>query len=252
VIALGEFAGEAFWCCNFHGPLGLHLLKATLAPSNGKEVYYNFPVDFTSPVIVNNQHWSLTSQTVSPKEGEVLRCRLTMKSTEGNPAEALPLNIRQPEWADEVTVNDGSGSAVEVEKRDGYLRLMKPCRSGQELDVAFRGGVILEDRRFHRISLNAGEVSRHKGVVLRYGPQVLFAEGAPEIMLPVDAKGRPNLGAEPDGSYRAISLPAGVEGVTDLSALRSSTVQTRLSPLPGNGEKNHTRFVLDVLAIPGR
>ena len=129
---------------------------------------------------------------------------------------------------------------------------MKPCRSGQELDVVFHGGVILEDRRFHQISLNAGEVSRHKDVVLRYGPQVLFVEGAPAIVLPVDAKGRPNLAAEPDGSYRAISLPKGVEGVTDLSALRSSTVQTRLSSLPGNGEKNHTGFVLEVLAIPGK
>ena len=116
---MGKFAGEAFWCCNFHGPLGLHLLKAILAPSNGKEVYHNFPLDFTSPVIVNNQRWSLTSRIVSPKEGEVLCCRLAMKSAEGNPAEALPLNIRQPEWADEVTVSDVTGGAVAVEKTTG-------------------------------------------------------------------------------------------------------------------------------------
>ena len=35
------------FCCNFHGPLGLHFLKSYLAAGSERGVFVNFPLDFT-------------------------------------------------------------------------------------------------------------------------------------------------------------------------------------------------------------
>ncbi len=49
--AAGPFAlqpklEEWDFCCSFHGPLGLHFLKAYLATASEAGVYVNFPLDF--------------------------------------------------------------------------------------------------------------------------------------------------------------------------------------------------------------
>ena len=249
VQAVGKFHGECTWCCSFHGPLGLHLLKGHLAAGNGKEVFYNFPIDFTAPVTVKGRNWTLTSRTLTPHPGELVRCRIKVETDRGW-FSRMPLKIRVPEWAEDVTVQGPDGRVVPVEIAGGYAKVSRPCSNGQELDVAFRGGAILEDRRCGRITVKPGETSRHKGAVIRLGPKVLFAGSTPALLLASDAAGRLPLSADAAGTCEVIPLEGDVTAPVDPASLWKSTRRIPLTPLKGNGADGETFFAFDVLVAP--
>ena len=54
-VAIRSALEEWPFCCSFHGPLGLHFLKAYLAATAPGKVLVNFPIAFQAPIEVGGR-----------------------------------------------------------------------------------------------------------------------------------------------------------------------------------------------------
>ena len=114
--AFHEYSEKALWCCSFHGPLALNEFKSYLAVAAPEGIFYNFPVDFHSPVAVSRAGWLVQSRSLPPLENVPVRCevKLTRQSGSGK----VPLLIRRPEWAEKVVIKvDGKEAADQANRR---------------------------------------------------------------------------------------------------------------------------------------
>jgi DUF1680 family protein len=169
---------EALWCCNFHGPLGLLELKSYLAAGSPAGIYYNFPVDFTSPVTVGNQAWTVSSKSLPSTEGAPVRCEVAL--TGNAAAEAgVPLWVRVPGWADNVAITS-NGQPVAAVLADGYLRT-PPIAAGDKLEIVYHGQPRLETRLGARVPIPSKLPASLDQVVLRDGPEILLNTSSGEI-----------------------------------------------------------------------
>jgi DUF1680 family protein len=168
--AFHQYSEEALWCCAFHGPLALNQFKSYLAVPAKDGLYYNFPVDFESPVTAPDGVWTMQSRSLPPLEGTPARCevKLTRQPASGR----TPLLIRRPEWADKLVVRvDGKEAATTPAV--GYLKTA-PVASGSVVQIDYRGQPYLETRRFQRIDLPKTLPARLEQAVIRYGPSVML------------------------------------------------------------------------------
>lgn len=219
--AFRDYSQEALWCCAFHGPLALHLFKSYLAIPAKEGVYFNFPVDFLSPVAVSGSRWTVQSRSLAPLESVPVRCevRLTRQSGRGK----IPLLVRYPEWAEHVVITvEGKPSPTRLVS--GYVET-KPLASGSVVRIDYQAHPYLEDRRFQKVRIPKTFPARLDQVVVRYGPSVMLSknsDGIETINLPI--KGG------------ALQLPQDSCPLVTWAQLRNST--------------NHHAFVFDVQLTP--
>ncbi len=125
------------WCCSFHGPLGLHFLKAYLAAGADRGIWVNFPVDFGAPIHAAGCLWQVTVHS-KPRFGEgVSSVEIELVPQAGVASAPTTLRIRKPGWATQATAVDQSGTAVATSLERGYLRIERPSDAGRRVTVTF-------------------------------------------------------------------------------------------------------------------
>jgi len=202
VTALDKIEEWPF-CCSFHGPLGLHVLKGYLAAGNERGVFVNFPYDFDAPIKAAGGDWSVSVRS----RPDYLRGQTRMEiqvTPQDKTLAHTSLWVRMPEGSSDAKVIDGSGAPVTTTVADGYLRIDRDFKAGEKLAVDFQNKLGLEGRRFANVQVTPGQVSRVKDVAVLAGPEILFAT-------PVKTGGRPVLLAVLDGCGR-LSLPLSDNG----------------------------------------
>lgn len=198
-----EPLAESLWCCSFHAPLALHKLKSALAVgvknddgTDGDKILINFPADFKTPIAGNglNVVSRILTGASNPLQTELC--------FDGPAEAAAKLAIRLPEWADGLTVHrvlhgadreegrpsasnrperadgrtnpDGGSDRLTGTLSDRYFEVNEPIRSGDRVEVRYQCRPYFEDRRLHRLAAPTSSADL-KGVVLRYGPSLLFS-----------------------------------------------------------------------------
>jgi len=172
--AYGRLDEEAVWCCCFHGPLGLRALKSYLAVGGAREIYLNFPTDFTAPVTVGRDSFTVASKTLPADENIPVKTEVTLAG-----AGQAPLMVRIPDWADEVIIQSGA-KRIPALPVNGYLRT-PPVASGDKLEIAYHARPHLETRLGQRIPIPAGLPADLKDVVIRQGPEIFLNAGSGDI-----------------------------------------------------------------------
>ena len=181
------YSQEAVWCCCCHGPLGLYELKGCLAVFGGKDILYNFPVDFTAPVKAGKTTWKVTSVAL-PSEAGIPVC--TEVTVDGGPQGRLvPFAVRIPEWASAVVVTQ-DGKTLKGVKESGYMRFQ--LHPGMKAVISYQGSPYLESRRLKRIDMPRDLPAALKNVVVRNGPYVMLGtkgDAISDITLMVNSDG---------------------------------------------------------------
>jgi len=238
---------EAVWCCTFHGLMGLDTLKSYVVVGSPKGVFVNFPVNATAPVQTGLGQWKVSVQSTEATLGRI-QCRIHLDSV--NVSEKLPeVFVRRPNWATQVTIEDGSGRKLRVREENGYLRLALRSSSKGEATVTFSGAPRIEDRRMQPVVLKPGEINRQEGVTLWVGPHLMLAN--------VD-KPRPVIMARTTGAGHIV-LPSGNRFplVAKLDAPEAQIKQTsdsspalELAPWENIHHEASSAFVFDLVTMP--
>ncbi|MBQ5366716.1 MAG: glycoside hydrolase family 127 protein [Thermoguttaceae bacterium] len=175
-FAWGERYAESYWCCSYHGPLGYYELKeffavGSVCPKTGVDmVYYNFPLEFTTPLTIRGVKWQIASrQTDVSKEFPVRTIVTVAGAKKGG---ALKFAARIPDWAQKVEIKR-KDEVLEATVVNGYA--VVDVNSGDELYISYAAVPFLEDRRFHKIATpsESGQVNE---CVLRFGPNVMASK----------------------------------------------------------------------------
>lgn len=252
---------EWYFCCSFHGPLGLHFLKTYLAAGSGAGVFVNFPLDFTSTVKSGGRDWQVAVRPASKGSSDrrEFEVELSPVSNQGKTrAAATTLWLRRPEWATQVKVTTTSGSRIPFSIESGYVRLDRKFGAGERVRVSFQTGLRLERRRFQTVTLPPAASTtgaRLLAVSLLNGPEVLFATPAPSearltLLARRDADGNLALWKTPEGSWVTVAVPDLTAGAEQI---RAALERGRILLLRPESElRTHRRaaFVHDVLVVP--
>jgi DUF1680 family protein len=242
---------EAVWCCTFHGLLGMHTLKSYVAVGSDRGAFINFPFDVVAPVQTGKGLWNVTVRRL-PDADNAVACAVRIDSREAA-AEAPPVFLRRPNWAESVKVCDAKGQAVEAACDAGYLRLpAKPGAEG-ELTVTFGFAPRVENRRMQRLAVDPSQITRHAGVVLGAGPRVFLANAdqpRPVVVATVDKDGRLQLPAS----------EAGIRKLATVASIDASEAQVRealakpgtleLASWEGIHPDRGAALVFDLIAVP--
>ncbi len=194
-VAAIEQVDEWPFCCSFHGPLGLHFLKGYLAGGGERSVIVNFAYDFKASVKVAGQDWVVTVCNRSGFiDGRVTKMEIEL-APKDKPSHCGGLWVRMPGGASAAKVVTASGKAVPAHVEAGYLRIARRFNVGEKLTVEFENPLLLEGRRFQKVPVAAGYVSRVKDVAVLAGAELLFAApvkggGRPVLLATLDAAGK--------------------------------------------------------------
>jgi len=193
VFAWGERYAESYWCCNYHGPLGYYELKEYFAvaskdASGKKTIYYNFPLNFATPL----DFGAGKTQVVSSIDDK-LREQGVVKATIQTSGEggAVALAVRVPDWAKDVAFQKGD-ETLQATLKDGYA--VVEIQVGDALVVSYSAAPYFETRRFQKIDADANQNAPLQESVLRFGPNVWVMKGfdgekVNELKLKTDSKG---------------------------------------------------------------
>lgn len=245
---------EAYWCCTFHGLVGMHTLKSYLVVGSERGVFINFPLDVSAPVSTGKEMWNVSVQREEDINGNVM-CHV-MIDPHGNTGKVPRVFLRQPDWAESVRAVDGSGREVKISREAGYLQL--PVHSGAkgQVIVTFSFAPRMENRRFVRIAPEPKTVSRHRGVVLRNGPWILLAnsnmntKSLPVIVLYCDKLGRPVFPKAKDGVFRLITIDKFDATDDQIRQAGQSETKFTLTPWETIDHNAPMAFVFDVICVP--
>ena len=213
-VAAIEKIDEWPFCCSFHGPLGLHFLKGYLAAGSERGVIVNFPYDFTAPVKAAGREWLVTVRSKPDYvQGHARAWRSSWRRGTRPTWPAARFGCGCPEWASAAKVVGRSGQSGAGPAEGGYLRIERDFKAGDKLTVDFQNTLVLEGRRFLKVQVAAGQVSRVKDVAVLAGPDLLFATpvktgGRPVLLATLDAAGRLSFPASGDGQFVTVALPS--------------------------------------------
>ena len=112
----------------------------------------------------------------------------------------------------------------------GYLRIERDFKAGDKLTVDFQSRLVLEGRRFQKVQVTAGQVSRVKDVAVLAGPDLLFATpakggGRPVLLATIAGDGRLSFPASSNGEFVTVVLP-------DIDATENQTREAIRSARP--------------------
>ena len=145
-----EYVAESVWCCSFHCPMGLYDLKRYMAVAKEGKLRMNFAAEFTAPVTVNGQAWTITS-TAQPDGSYSVHF-------DGPAGASVPFEVRTPGWASKVTISPDAANVT----------------AGTTLQVRFESELRLEDRRLHALALPAAGAAPVEAALFS-GPRALVA-----------------------------------------------------------------------------
>lgn len=243
------------FCCSFHGPLGLHFLKAYLAAGSESGIFINFPVTFASKIRSAGRDWKLSARARSedaPSRSLTLEIELA-PAGEAGPARAA-LRVRRPGWAREASA-EAAGLALPAQEAGGYLAIERAFHAGETVRVRFAAPLRAEDRRFREVKISGGALTRLRDACLALGPDLLAClpsppAGRPAILARIDAAGRLDLLGRSAGGLATVLLPS-VEAseVEALAALESGRPAV-LRPLADAHTRRRAAFVHDLVVLP--
>jgi len=195
-VAAIEKIEEWPFCCSFHGPLGLHFLRGYLAVGNERGVIVNFPYDFNAPVKAAGRDWSVSVRSKPDYLHGHTHMEIELAPRDNAPARGS-LWVRIPEGTSNARVIATAGDSVSAPAVGGYLRIERDFKAGDRLTIDFQNPLVLEGRRFQKVQVAPGQVSRVRDVAVLAGPELLFAtpvktSGRPVLLAMLDAKGRPS------------------------------------------------------------
>lgn len=247
---------ELNFCCSFHGPLGLHFLKAYLATGGKDTIRINLPLSFSAPVQAGGARWLVTATTT--KDPARLEWRTRITADPQGASEPVTISIFMPSWAGKVTVAGAAGSTA-AKRKDGYLKLAVNCTKKTEFTVIMQGGVALEQRRFKSFKPAAGEPAVARDVTLLAGPEALMANSNSKdrltLLATVDAAGRLELLRDAKGGLVSPVLPGpeATEAQVHEALLKSRVVSLRPRAWSFWNEiktRRRVAFAHDVTIIP--
>ncbi len=259
-VAAIEKIEEWPFCCSFHGPLGLHFLKGYLAAGSERGVFVNFPYSFTAPVKAAGREWMVLVRS-KPDYLQGYAC-MEIEFAPRDKTITQPgrlrhargtLWVRVPAWASAAKVVAASGEPVPAPTEGGYLRIEREFKAGDKLTVDFQNTLTLEGRKFQKVQVVPGKVSRVKDVAVLAGPDILFATavrtgGRPVLLATLDADGRlsfPVTGdrqSKPEAPARNVRQGA---GKADSSlALRASMPQDNRANSPDSDSTTGCKPIL--------
>lgn len=223
-LAVKPKIDEWYFCCSFHGPLGLHYLKPYLAASSERGIYVNFPLDFKAKVPAGGTQWNLNVER--RPDPRVERWKVSILPAGGGTASKPRVWMRVP----------GLDSYRPVPE-DGM--------------VSFSPGLSLEGRRFRKAEAGAGI---RRDVAILHGSRVLFAPsaagtGRPALLVPVDEGGSPRLPAAGEG-FATVMLPSADADEKAIAAAVESGPAVQLLPWRSFPAKQRAPFMFDVVAVP--
>ncbi len=248
---------EWYFCCSFHGPLGLHFLKAYLAAASGDRIFVNFPVDFSSTVSNRNEQIQVSVRTVRAGREDERRLQIDVRPLTRARSVRTTLWIRRPDWAKSARVALASGKQLLFSEENGYLKVSRPFGANDHLQVIFQTALRLERRRFGAATVPRDKVSRWRDVAFLQGPDVLFAvpafgPGRITLLAQADDQGQLRLWQGTDGRLITVGVPGLASGLRDISeALERAPLITLCSE---SDLHTHRRaaFMHDVIVVPSK
>jgi DUF1680 family protein len=254
-IATRGMVDEWPFCCSFHGPLGLHFLKAYLAAGSERGVFVNFPLNFEAPLKAGGRQWRLAVRTTRNFPERVVRIEIELSPQDTAAPTRTTLWLRAPWWVSKAEVASVSGPPRVVPVERGYLRLEREFKAGEKTIVVFSTGLAIEDRRFAPVQLKPGQISRLRDVSLAVGLQLLFAvpalgSGRMTLLARSDGSGRIDLLKSASNSYYTVALP----GLEATEAQIATTVESgrpiALRPWPGIESRRRAAFMNNLVVVP--
>ena len=164
VAGYGTYDEEALWCCDFHGAMTLqNLKKYVLMEEKDKSfVYIPFLFDFEA----ETGELSVRIEEMKAPSGH----RRWKIETRVNAEEKRSIAIRIPDWAGLISLYDGEGNALTVEKERNMLYI-STGKEGAAYICDIICPVYMEDRHFHKLCPE--QAAEEKGFVLRQGSDLL-------------------------------------------------------------------------------
>ena len=238
-VAAIEQIDEWPFCCSFHGPLGLHFLKGYLAVGGERGVIVNFPYDFNAPVKAAGREWlvSVRSKSGLHRRPDTKWRSSLRRGTRPRPAVAT-LGADARRGLPPLRSSPASGEAGA-----GHLPRAAICgshgefKAGEKLTVDFQNTLVLEGRRFQKVPVAAGYVSRVKDVAVLAGPELSSprpsrAAGGRCCLATLDAAGRLELPR--DKRRRATSVTVALPGIEANDAQIAPGRPIRAAGLPAH------------------
>ncbi len=242
-------------CCNFHGPLGLHHLKAFLAAGMTNRIVVNFLTDFSALVQVGEDEWRVSVKSAAAASPGERVFDLALDPKPGSATKATVLWLRVPSWSRELALKDAAGRKWPLTDTSGYARVDCSPKFRHKLRVICREALALEDRSFRPLQLKPGQVSRLNQVVLTLGPEVLFAapavgQGRPALLMMIDEAGRLSAPVAEKGRLYTWRLPQAGPEQAQLPAAIAQGRPLALRSWPALNSIRRAAFVCDLVVVP--
>ncbi len=254
--AAGPFAvkpkiDEWYFCCSFHGPLGLHFLKPYLVCSSERGIYLNFPLDCKAKVKWGGREWKVSVKTQTAQGGE-MKVGIDLLPQGGGDGPWPRVWVRLPGYAHGYTIHRGDRRPVTVSYGGKGGRLdIDPKEEGP---VSLPSHLFIEKRCFQDVRPGGKEISRLSNVAMTRGPYVLFASpapggGRPTIMITVNSWGFLGLPAV-EGGFATVMLPSVDADEAAIAAAVESGPAVLLQPWGSFAPKQRAPFMFDVVVVP--
>ncbi len=242
------------FCCSFHGPLGLHFLRAYVAAASERGIYISFPLEFQAEVGSGKRDWQVSLKARPGSSNHLREYELELAAV-GKKSDRTTLWLRKPEWATTVRFSDSSGAPVPFTIEGGYVRTTRRFRSGERLRVGFEAGLRVEGRRFQQCVLASGGITRLHDVALLDGPELLFAAPAPgsgrlTLLARREASGRVALLQTPEGAYVSVGLSNIQAGMDAITVALDSGKPIALRPESRLHTHRRAAFMHDLVVVP--
>jgi hypothetical protein len=243
------------WCCSFHGPLGLHFLKAYLAAGSERGVVVNFPLSFDTPLLAAGRKWRLGVRSQGDFLHQQAHVAVELAPQDKSASGQTTLWIRKPGWATKVKAATLSGRPIQPAVDRGYVRIEGDFRPGTKVELTFAAPLAVEARKLQAVGLPADRPSRLREVSLLAGPHVLFASGVPSsgrpaLLATVDASGRLGFLTHDAKGCATVALESLEATPAQISAAIRSARPIGLRPFTRSASQRRLAFVNDVLVVP--
>ncbi len=242
------------FCCSFHGPLGLHFLKAYVAAGSERGIFISFPIEFQAKVRSGKHDWQVGLKSRPGSSSHAREFELQVAPV-GKKSGRTMLWLRKPEWAAGVALSDSSGASVPLAVEDGYVRTTRRFRTGEPLRVKYEPALRVEGRRFQQKSVHSGGISRLHDVALLDGPELLFAGPAPgsgrlTLLATGDSSGEPRLLQTREGAYVSVGLSNAQAKIEDITLALNSGKPILMQPESRLRTHRRAVFMHDLVVVP--